>query len=75
MTAHKGFVPFLTRLWLGVSLGDLKGMVALVPVSLVWPTLPKEMVDFIGEISEDGFSSVCSKMIISCCQLLLHLFI
>lgn len=51
------------------------GMVALVAVSLVWPALPKEVVDFIGEISEDGFTSVCSKMIISCCHLLLHLFI
>lgn len=51
MTVHTGFVPFLAKLCLGVSLGDLLGTVASVPVLLIWPALPKRVVNFTGEIS------------------------
>lgn len=80
VTVHIGFVPFLARLCLGVSLGDHGETVPLVEVSLVWPALPKEVwilqvrSQTYWEIPEDGFTSVCSKMIISCYRLLLHLF-
>lgn len=52
MTVHISFLPVLSRLCLGVSLCDLVGMPAVVQVSLIQPTLPREMRNVTGEISD-----------------------